>query len=166
MESLLYHLIRAWCAPSILTFLTSHYSGAARGEKPSSPASTTLGRQSASREQHPDGLRQPPVGHSHPKASLSTLTLAMPSPGCGVQGQEGELSGTSGFLFCWKAARCRAQCQGRGTLGTSELRAQVSPVLKTISEQLALWSFRDRAGPQHREEFEIQSRAGKQTPLR
>lgn len=31
MESLLYHLIRAWCAPSILTFLTSHYSGAAGG---------------------------------------------------------------------------------------------------------------------------------------
>lgn len=112
--------------------------------------------------------RAPPAprGHSHPKASLSTPTLAMPSPGRGVQGQEGELSGTSGFLFCWKAARCRAQCQGRGTLGTSELRAQVSPVLKTISEQLALWSFRDRAGPQHREEFEIQSRAGKQTPLR
>lgn len=50
--------------------------------------------------------------------------------------------------------------------GTSERRAQVSPVLKTISEQLALWSFRDRARPQHREEFEIQSRAGKQTPLR
>lgn len=50
--------------------------------------------------------------------------------------------------------------------GTSEQRAQVSPVLKTISEQLALWSFRDRARPQHREEFEIQSRAGKQTPLR
>lgn len=33
MESLLYHLIRTQCAPSILTVLTTHYTEAAGGEE-------------------------------------------------------------------------------------------------------------------------------------
>lgn len=33
MQSLLYHLIRTRCAPSILTVLTTHYTGAAGGEE-------------------------------------------------------------------------------------------------------------------------------------
>lgn len=48
MESLLYHLIRTRCAPSILAVLTTHYTGAAGGEEdegrqPSSPGAVQEG---------------------------------------------------------------------------------------------------------------------------
>lgn len=104
MESLLYHLIRTRCAPSILAVLTTHYTGAAGGEedegrKPSSPRAETGGlRRRASPAPwgesvlapcQADRLCQPRVGQSISQPPRGGLPLPHLHKVRGVWGAEG-----------------------------------------------------------------------------